>query len=152
MSSEYTLTIERTTDVPAAKLYRGWTEAALLCEWFCPKPWKVTEARLEPVAGGEFYTLMQGPEGEQMPGHGVYLEVVPEKRIVWTDAFSKGWIPAAKPFMTGVVEFSEKDGVTTYRASARHGNEADMKMHQEMGFEGGWSAAFDQLVELARTL
>lgn len=43
----FDLVLERTIAAPAYTLYRCYTEPALVCEWFCPKPWKVTKAALD---------------------------------------------------------------------------------------------------------
>ena len=44
----------------------------------------------------------------------------------------------------------DRAGGTHYRASARHWDEATMLNHKEMGFEGGWGVAADQLLAVAR--
>ena len=37
--------------------------------------------------------VMEGPDGTEMPNEGVFLEIVPDKKIVFTNAFTAGWIP-----------------------------------------------------------
>ena len=96
---------------------------------------------------------MRGPsgeadcQGEQSVG-GVLLDVVPEGRFVFTDAFSKGWQPQ-KPFIVGIFEIQPDGDGTHYRATARHWTAEDMEKHREMGFEAGWGAVADQLAGLA---
>ena len=79
---------------------------------------------------------------------GVFLEVVPNRRIVFTDAFAAGWVPQT-PFMVGFVELTPHVGGTLYRAGARHWTEEDMNRHEAMGFEEGWTKVADQLAALA---
>lgn len=147
------LTITRDIDVPRHNLYRCWTEAALLDEWFCPKPYRTRGTVLEPVAGGRFETEIFGPEGDAFPQAGVFLELVPYERIVTTDAFRSGWVPAEEPFLTTVVTFEDLGGGRTrYTATARHRTSADREKHEQMGFQDGWGKALDQLVELAAGL
>lgn len=146
------LAITRVIAVPPAVVWRCWTEPDLIREWFCPRPWRVTECRIDLRPGGEFYTLMRGPEGEESGGTGVFLDVVPERRLVFTDALQPGWRPAAEPFMTGIVTLDPEGAGTRYTAAALHATEAAAEKHREMGFETGWNAALDQLVELAATL
>jgi uncharacterized protein YndB with AHSA1/START domain len=81
------LVLERIIDVPAEKLYRCWTTPELMPQWFCPKPWTVSDVRMDVRTGGNTYLVMNGPNGERMPQPGVYLEVVPNQKIVFTDAF-----------------------------------------------------------------
>lgn len=84
---------------------------------------------------------------------GQYVEIVPGKRIVGTDAFIGNWVPSEKPFMTSIITFRDMgDGTTLYRAVARHWNAEDKTLHEEMGFDEGWGKAADQLEELAQNL
>jgi uncharacterized protein YndB with AHSA1/START domain len=53
------LSIHRVLKAPIANVWRCWSEPDLLCQWFCPKPWRVTEARLDLRVGGEFFTRMR---------------------------------------------------------------------------------------------
>jgi uncharacterized protein YndB with AHSA1/START domain len=41
------LLLERDVPVSAEALWRGWTEPSLLKQWFCPLPWRVTEAEID---------------------------------------------------------------------------------------------------------
>src|SRR5207253_2995472 len=41
--------------------------------------------------------VMQSPEGQEFPNPGVYLEVIPNRKLVFTDAYTKAWEPSAKP-------------------------------------------------------
>jgi uncharacterized protein YndB with AHSA1/START domain len=150
--AKHALQIVRELNAPADKLFRAWTTPERMGEWFCPKPWTVTDARADLRPGGESYVLMEGPEGEKAPNHGVYLEIVPNRRLVFTDAYTVGWVPSEKPFMTGIIEFEDLgNGRTRYTATAVHWTEEDMKSHQEMGFEIGWGIVADQLEEVAKT-
>lgn len=84
-----------------------------------------------------------------MPNRGIYLDVVPNERIVFTDAYSVDWVPSAKPFFTCVLTFEDEDGKTRYVARARHWTKEDCAAHEQMGFHTGWGIATDQLAALA---
>lgn len=147
------LSLTRIIDAPPAKLWRAWTEPDLLKSWFCPAPWRVSEADLDLRPGGRNRIIMNGPDGEVVANEGVYLEIVPERKLVFTDAYSEGWVPAEKPFMTGVITFEDLgDGRTRYVAKALHWNAEDRKIHEDMGFEEGWGICADQLASLAAKL
>jgi len=149
----HNLLLQRVIDLPREKLWRCWTEPELLKQWFCPRPWGVARAELDVRAGGSCHITMLSPEGEEFPNPGVYLEVIPNERLVFTDAYTRAWEPSAKPFMTGVITFEDLgDGRTSYIATAKHWNAEDKKQHEEMGFHEGWGKATDQLTELAATL
>ncbi len=147
------LVLMREFDAPREKLYRAWTDPELLKQWFCPKPWGVSHAELDLRAGGSSFIIMNGPDGEVVENRGVYLEVIPNEKLVFTDAYTSAWVPAEKPFMTGVVLFEDLgDGRTKYTAIARHWTEDDKKAHEAMGFHEGWGMAADQLAALVATL
>jgi len=156
MSSEtarHELVLMREIDAPREKIFRAWTDPELLKQWFCPKPWGVSHAELDVRTGGSSVIVMTGPNGEVVDNRGVYLEVVPNEKIVFTDAFKTAWVPSEKPFMTGIVLLEPLgDGKTKYTAMARHWTEEDKKTHEAMGFHEGWGAATDQLTELVATI
>jgi hypothetical protein len=52
--------------------------------------------------GGRFNTTFD-VEGNVMDNNGVYLEVVPGEKLVFTDAYTEGWKPAPEPFMTAIL-------------------------------------------------
>lgn len=152
-TDECTLTLERTLKAPREKVWRCWTEADLLMQWYCPKPWRVSQAELDVRSGGQNKVIMQGPNGEEMAVPGIYLEVEIGRRLVFTDAFERAWIPSGKAFMVAEITFSDTpEGHTHYLARARHWNAADCETHKKMGFHEGWGIAADQLEALAQTL
>jgi uncharacterized protein YndB with AHSA1/START domain len=146
------LSIERLLDAPVAAVWRAWTEH--LPEWWCPRPWTTELHELDLHPGGRFSTTMRGPAGESFTGESVILEVVPERRVVWTNALTPGWQPQDPGPVMMVATFAfEPDGERTrYRASARHWTAEARDAHSAMGFEGGWTAVATQLEEVARRL
>jgi uncharacterized protein YndB with AHSA1/START domain len=151
-ADERDLFLTRLIDAPRDKLFRCWTEPALIVRWFTPPPWKTIHADTDVRPGGSSYIVMQGPDGKQMPNRGVYLEVVPNERLVFTDAYTSAWVPSQKPFFTAVLTFADEGGKTRYTARARHWTMADREQHDKMGFHQGWGIATDQMETLARTL
>jgi uncharacterized protein YndB with AHSA1/START domain len=144
------LKLERVIDVPPELVWEAWTTPEHLKEWFCPRPWRVTEAEIDLRPGGKFRTLMCGPAGEKHDNVGCYLEVVPNRKLVWTDALVEGYRPAAKPFMTAMLLLAPEGSGTRYTAIAMHVDESTRKRHQDMGFEAGWGTVLDQLVEMLK--
>ena len=152
MSTDQDLIITRDIAVTPDKLYRCWTEPALLVQWFTPPPWKTIHAETDVRVGGSSYIVMQGPDGTQMPNRGIYLEVIPNKKLVFTDAYTSAWVPSGKPFFTGIITFENEGGKTRYTARALHWTEEDSKAHNAMGFHEGWGAVAEQMAALAKTL
>ena len=146
------LVLTRLIDAPRDKLFRCWTEPELLKQWFAPLPYTVPHAELDVRTGGANFIIMKSPEGEEMPLRGVYLEVVKNERIVFTDAYSKPWEPSDKPFFTGIITFEDEGGKTRYTARALHWTDEDCEAHEKMGFHEGWGQCADQLAALAAKL
>lgn len=141
------LRITRLIAAPPATVWKVWTER--LEEWWAPKPWTTRVVEMDLRAGGRSAMVMSGPGGEpSSPIEGVFLEVVPQRRVVFTDAFRVGWVPQ-KAFMVGFFEFAAEGGGTRYTAGARHWDEAAMRQHEAMGFMPGWTAVAEQLAALA---
>jgi uncharacterized protein YndB with AHSA1/START domain len=146
------LVLTRLIDAPRHKLWRAWTEPELLKQWFTPRPWTTPVVTTDVRPGGSNHIVMRGPDGQEFDNHGVYLEVVPDERLVVTDAYTKAWEPSAKPFMTLVLTFADEGGKTRYTASVRHWSAEDRATHEQMGFHTGWGQATDQLEALVKTL
>ena len=148
-SDDRELVLARIIDAPAERLYRAWTQPQLLKQWWAPRPWPTPRAELDVRPGGVGNIVMRSPEGQDMPCPGVYLEVVPNKRLVFTDAYREAWMPSDKPFMTVIVTFDDLgSGKTRYTARVRHWSVADRETHEKMGFHEGWGRCADELAEL----
>ncbi len=146
------LVLDLILNAPADKLYRCFTEADLLKQWFAPKPWSIKSVDIDVRPGGRMNFVMASPEGQEFPNSGIYIEVIPNKKVVTTDAITPDFRPAG-PFMVAEVTFEDLgDGTTRYRAVARHWSEETKKQHEAMGFEPGWTQTAKQMEELAQTL
>jgi uncharacterized protein YndB with AHSA1/START domain len=149
--TERELVLQRLFDAPPEKVYRAWTEPELLKQWFAPLPWTTPFAKLDVRPGGANRITMRSPEGEDQPEGGVYLEVMPNRKLVFTDAYLEAWIPSESPFMTVTLTFEPEGTKTRYTARVLHWRVEDKKKHEEMGFQAGWGQCADQLAELLKT-
>ena len=152
MAATHDLVLTRLIDAPPEKVYRCWTEPDLLKQWFAPKPYTTPVAELDVRPGGSALIVMRGPDGKDLPNPGVYLEVVPNRRLVSTDAYVKAWEPSPKPFLTIILTFDPEGGKTRYTACVRHWSAEDRDAHEKMGFHQGWGQCADQLEQLVATL
>jgi uncharacterized protein YndB with AHSA1/START domain len=147
--SDRELVLTKIINAPRAKVYQGWTDPELMKQWFAPKPWATPVVEVDLRVGGGNLIVMRGPDGNEFPSRGVYLEIVPNEKLVFTDAYTAGWEPSAKPFFTAVLTFEDAGpDKTKYTARARHWTDADREAHEKMGFHAGWSQCADQLEAL----
>jgi uncharacterized protein YndB with AHSA1/START domain len=153
MSTPHELVLTRDIAAARAKFFHCWTEPELIRQWFAPRPGTVPRADLDVRPGGSRRIVMRSPDGQEFANPGVYLEAVPNERIVATDAYTSAWEPSEKPFMTLVVTFEDLGGGKTRdTARARHWSAADLEAHERMGFREGWGRCTDPLAELAARL
>lgn len=152
------LVLERAVDVSPELVWMAWTQPEHLKKWFTPAPWTTVECEIDLRPGGLFRTVMRSPEGKDFPNVGCYLEVVPNRKLVWTDALESGFRPThAAPHLgfrfTAVVLLEPHGaGGTRYTAIAMHGNEEARAKHDAMGFQDGWGKALEQLVAHTKTV
>lgn len=144
--AEHELSVTRLIKAPPETVYRVWTERT--GEWWAPKPYTTPVVEFDLWPGGRGLTVMKAPDGTDMPNEGVFLEVVPNEKIVFTDVFKAGWIPQ-DPFMVVIVTFEPEGSGTRYTARVRHWNDETLKRHEAMGFHEGWGIVTAQLAELA---
>lgn len=146
--SDRELVITREIDAPPADVYAAWTRPELLTQWFAPLPWTVSAVQNDVRPGGSTQITMRSPEGEDFPNPGIFLEVVENERLVFTDAYTSAWEPSEKPFMTVVLTFEDLGGKTRYTARVLHWRVEDRQEHERMGFYQGWGQCTDQLAAL----
>ena len=140
------LSVSRLINAPPETVYRVWTER--LPEWWAPRPYTTPVVEMDLRAGGRSRIVMQAPDGTEMPNEGVFLEVEPNRRIVFTNAFTAGWVPQ-DPFMVVLVTFEPEGHGTRYTARVRHWSEDAKARHEAMGFDQGWGIVLGQLAALA---
>lgn len=160
MSERYDLKLERTLDAPLGQVWEAWTSAEHIKRWWSPRPYETSECEIELKPGGKFHTRMIGPDGFDFSGTACILDVVPEKRIVWSTTMQGGYRPNefgadsgnGFPF-TAIHSFADAgDGKTSYSATVLHASARDRDAHAAMGFEGGWGTCAEQMAEVARSL
>src|SRR5690606_41232735 len=92
----------------------------------------------------------QSPDGQEFPNTGCILQVVPGRKLVFTDTMLEGFRPSVNPFMTAIIEIIPEGDGTRYRATALHKDAESKKKHEGMGFHEGWSTALDQMVAVIK--
>lgn len=152
-ASDRELVLTRVIDASPEALFRCWSEPELMKQWFAPKPFETPRVELDFRPGGGSLIVMKAPDGAEYPNPGCYLEIIPNRKIVSTDAYGADWTPSAKPFMTLIITFEDLgNGQTKYVATARHWTVEDKDTHEKMGFHEGFGICADQLAALAATL
>ncbi|HEY4066019.1 MAG TPA: SRPBCC domain-containing protein [Burkholderiaceae bacterium] len=148
--STHALSIVRTLDAPVDLVYEAWTSAEHAQRWWFPRQkgrdFQCTSFAMDFRVGGAYRYCIRSPDGEETWAHGVYREIVPAKRLVFT--FQWEWAPRPSP-----------DTVITVRFEALAGDQTRLTFEQAPfeseamrdGHTLGWGAVLDHLAaELAR--
>lgn len=152
LDPETDLSFTRHLHAPRSLVWECWTTPEHIRHFFVPKPHSVISCDIDLRVGGRFNTTFN-VEGNAMDNNGVYLEIIPNEKLVFTDTYSEGWKPAPDPFMTAILMLSDaEDGGTTYTAIARHRTGETRKAHEDMGFYSGWGTVATQLEDYALSL
>jgi uncharacterized protein YndB with AHSA1/START domain len=143
------LVLTRVFDVPASLLFQAFSRPEHLLRWFGPEPYPLATAEVDFRIGGRYRFAMRDPSGAVMtPFGGQYLEIVQDRRIVYSNAFEQAEAPA----MVVTVTFDEADGRTTLTHATRFASAAHKQEYVGMGIVEGLSLSFDQLGALCRGL
>ena len=80
--------ISRSFPVSRQRLYQACSNAEEMLAWFSPPGAKTIKAELDFKAGGTFFYGMQMPDGNMMYGKSLYVEIVPNEKIIYYTRFA----------------------------------------------------------------
>src|SRR3984885_11913465 len=135
LPSEREIVFTRTFACPRHLLFEAWTKPEHLRLWYGCEGSSLTlcEADLRP--GGQWHRVMRMPDGSEHPFHGVYREIVPNERLVYTECYE---MPAiGSPEWLTTVLFEEVDGLTKLTHSILHKSREIRDGHLQAGMEAG---------------
>jgi uncharacterized protein YndB with AHSA1/START domain len=131
------LTVKRHFNAPPAKVFAAWTDPEKVKRWMGPGEIKTVRAENDLHVGGRYYIGMLTPTGEAHDVSGVYREIVPNQKLVYSWAWKS--TPERESLVT--VTFKEEGGGTLLTLThEQFFDEAARDSH-----EGGWSGAFVKL-------
>ncbi|HEU5050575.1 MAG TPA: SRPBCC family protein [Gemmatimonadales bacterium] len=148
LPTETQILITREFAAPRALVYRAWTTPELIRKWWAGQRGEVTSAEVDLRVGGRWRFVMEAEGGFEVGFHGVYREVVPNERLVYTEVFEG--MPDAGAVTT--MTFDEAGGRTKLAILVEHQNQAHRDAHIESGMEGGMQEAMDLLEQVAISL
>lgn len=141
------LVLSRVINASPDRVFKVWTTQ--LPQWWGPLGMTTPLCEMDLRSGGAFRTVMRAPNGEEYPTRGCFLEVVENRRIVFTDAYDPDWNPHPDAFFTCIVTLDTLPGNrTNYTARALHWTVENRQKHEQMGFHQGWGKSLDRLVAL----
>jgi uncharacterized protein YndB with AHSA1/START domain len=112
--SEREIGLSRTFDAPRTLLFGAWTQPALLMRWLGAHGWRLVECTVDLRVGGAWRFGSRGPDGAFLGHGGVYVEVEPPARLVYTEVFDEQSYPGQCLVRH---DFTEHSGRTTVRTT-----------------------------------
>ncbi len=127
------LSIVRKLDAGPAKVWRAITEAEMLKQWMAPADeFKIPTAETDLRVGGRYHIIMHAPDGQVHDVSGVYREIVPNKKLVYT------WAWKSTPERQSVVTIELRAAGSGTELTLRHEQFADAEArdHHQQGWMG----------------
>jgi uncharacterized protein YndB with AHSA1/START domain len=157
MTEKIDLVITRIFDAPRERVWKAWSEPEQMMKWWGPKHFTAPVCKMDFRVGGKYLFCMRDLNGKDYWSTGIYKEIVPNEKIVWTDSFAdeNGNVVPGSHYsmgddfpreMTVTVSFEDENGKT--KMTLRHTGMPAGEMSKMAG--QGWNEQFDKLVELLK--
>ena len=134
------MTLHRVINAPVETVYAAWTDPEVLRRWLAPGNAVVARAVADAVVGGTFLVEMRGADGRAWLTRGVYLEVVPHRRLVHT------WRWEGSVVESLVTVELEPESAGTTRLTLTHSRFTQDEVRDE--HERGWAGCLAKLEDL----
>jgi uncharacterized protein YndB with AHSA1/START domain len=142
--AERELTLTRVLNAPRERVFKAWTDLKELAQWWGPKDFinPVCEVDLRP--GGALRIVMRAPNGAEYPMKGVFREIVPPSRLVFTNiAVDKDGHHIIEGLTS--VTFADDGGKTKLTVQTRGVAMVDYAAAYLQGMEAGWTQSLEKL-------
>ena len=138
-----TLHMQRHFDAPRALVWRAWTNPEVMVLWLGPVEWPAVSASQDLRVGGAWRACLRSPDtGADLWQGGIYREIVPEERLVftfkWDESHEDG--PPVDTLVT--VQLSDAPQGGTLMDFTHEGLKSEQSL---AGHRHGWTSTFERL-------
>lgn len=131
------LTIKRRLNASPAKVFGAWTDPEKMKRWMGPEGVVPLQAEIDARVGGRYRLVMRSPDGEEHDVSGVYREVVPNEKLVFSWAWKS--TPERQSQVTVLIA-PDGDGTLLTLIHEQFFDEAARDSHQH-----GWTGSIEKL-------
>jgi uncharacterized protein YndB with AHSA1/START domain len=144
--SDREVAMSRVFDAPREMLIEAWTKPELLKRWlYGPEDWLLTVCEIDLRVGGALRFEWHHRNGKFMGMSGVYREIAPPDRLVWTETFDDDWT-GGETLVT--MTFVEQAGKTTVTQTVLYASLAVRDSVLKTGMASGMEQSYLRLTEL----
>jgi uncharacterized protein YndB with AHSA1/START domain len=141
------IVMTRVFDAPRTRVFDALTKPELLTRWYGPQGWSLASCEVDLKVGGAWRFLMRRADGTKFPMHGVYREIAPPDRLIYTESYDDDFFGDLL-VTTDLVEDSAR---TTLLSTVLHKSK-EVRDANAAGVEQGAAGSFDKLAELLREM
>ncbi len=135
-------------EAPRELVYRVSTDPELVPRWWGPARLTTTVDKMDVREGGEWRFVQRDADGNEFAFSGVYREVSPPGRLVYTFNYE----PMPDHGFVETITYEEKDGVTTFRDVVLFQSREDRDGMAQSGMKEGAGETMDRLAALLKEL
>ena len=151
LPGEDQIKVVREFDAPANLVYRAVTEPELVKRWWGAQRGAMTVTEIDLRVGGKWRYVMNASNGQEVGFHGEFREIVPNERIVQTEAY-EGIPDPDESANVNTMTLVEADGRTTMELLIQCVNKESRDMQIASGMEEGMQESYDDLEDVAKSL
>lgn len=141
---EMTVRLKRIFEAPREKVFQAWTNPDELKKWWGPAGCSTPSAEIELRVGGKYRFGMQYPPDDIFYVSGIYHEIQPPAKLVFTWRWEKPDMDIGETLVT--IEFYERGSATEIVLThEKFPNKEAYQQHQQ-----GWGSILDKLAEVIR--
>jgi uncharacterized protein YndB with AHSA1/START domain len=135
-----TIVITRVFDAPRDLVFAAWTRTEHLARWFGPRDFTAPEIEADICVGGEWRVCIRSPDGTDYWMHGIYREIVPPRRLVFTHVWEEGHGATGHETLISITfeEIGGKTKMTFHKAVL-------VSVYERNEQYAGWRECFDRL-------
>lgn len=144
--AEHAAVIAHTFDAPRDLVFKMWTDAEHMAQWWGPRHFTNPVCEVDARPGGRIYIVMRAPDGADHPMSGVFREIAePERLVFLAIAEDREGNPILEALTT--VTFGNHDGKTRVTVQANAVGMVPGSAAMLEGMEEGWTQSLERLEE-----
>lgn len=142
--SDREIVITRVFDAPREQVFKAFTDPELLAQWWGPRGYTTIVDKMEVKPGGAWRYIVRGSNGEEDAFRGVFREVTPPERLVFTFE----WEGMPGHVLVETVALEERDGKTTVTDTSLFHTTEERDGMLQSGMESGARESWDKFADL----